>query len=125
MEIAIQGIKMGIPDKSLGPMTNHTTRITRQATGWRALKALIGVALVLLAGCLGPPTMHYDIQEYNKQALSAEEEMLLFNIGELHYTQPPHFMMLASISQSRTFSAGAGFQWTNPATWQVGPLLCR
>ena len=63
--------------------------------------------------------MHYDIQDYNKAAVSSEKEMLLFNIGALYYRQPPHFMMLSTISQSRTFSAMAGFQWTNPASWQV------
>lgn len=56
--------------------------------------------------------MHYDIQEYNKEALSSEKQMLLFNIGELHYKQPPHFMMLSSIAQTRSFSAGASFQWS-------------
>lgn len=77
------------------------------------------LVLVALIGCFGAPAMHYDIQDYNKAAVSSEKEMLLFNIGALYYRQPPHFMMLLTISQSRTFSAMAGFQWTNPASWQV------
>ena len=48
--------------------------------------------------------------------------MLVYNIGRLSEGQPPHFMMLASVSQSRTFSGTSGFQWsealaaTNPIT---------
>lgn len=103
-------------------MPDQTTKIIRQPAGWRWLEGLLSLTLVALTGCFGPPTMHYDIQQYNKQALSSEEEMLLFNIGELHYGQPPHFMMLSSVSQSRTFSAGAGFSWANPATWLAGPF---
>jgi hypothetical protein len=94
-------------------MSDQARKVVRQLTGWRALKVLIYLTLGMVTGCFGPPTMHYDIQEYNKEALDAEEQMLLFNIGELHYQQPPHFMMLSSIAQSRTFSASAGFQWTD------------
>ena len=123
-------------------MSHHDTRLVGRATGWHTLKALLGFLVVALAGCFGPPTMHYDVQEYNKQVVSSEKEMLLFNIGELYYKQPPHFMMVSSISQSRTFSASAGFQWSQiwnslfPATpndqlgqlakrsdaWQAGPF---
>lgn len=123
-------------------MPNQATKIGGQGAGRCGLKALAGLALVALAGCFGPPTMHYDVQEYNKQVVSSEKEMLLFNIGELYYKQPPHFMMVSSISQSRTFTASAGFQWSQiwnslfPATpniqlgqfakgsgtWQAGPF---
>lgn len=78
-----------------------------------ALEALLFLATIALAGCFGPPAMHYDIQEYNKQVVSSEKEMLLYNIAALHYDQPPHFMMLSNIAQTRSFSASAAFQWTN------------
>ena len=100
-------------------MPDQTRTIVRQAAGWRWLKGLLSLALVALTGCFGAEAMHYDIQEYNKQAVSSEKEMLLYNIAALHDGQPPHFMMLATISQSRTFSGTAGFSWTNPATWSV------
>src|SRR5260370_33617577 len=61
--------------------------------------------------------MRYDIQEYNKQTVMSEQKMLLFNIGRLNQDLPPHFMMLATVSQSRTFTETAGFKWSNPATW--------
>ncbi len=63
--------------------------------------------------------MRYDIQEYNKQTVSSEQKMLLFNLGRLNQGLPPHFMMLATVSQSRTFTGTAGFNWANPATWSV------
>jgi hypothetical protein len=92
-------------------MPNQATTLIVRSTGWRRLKAAIVLALMALAGCFGPPTMHYDIQEYNKQVVSSEQEMLLYNIGRLHYDQPPHFMMVSSVSQTRMFSAGLSFQW--------------
>jgi hypothetical protein len=75
---------------------------------------LISATLALLAfsGCFGAPAMHYDIQEYNKATVASEKEMLLYNVGALHFKQPPHFMMLSSVSQSRMFSASGSFQWS-------------
>jgi hypothetical protein len=56
--------------------------------------------------------MHYDIQEYNKQIVSSEQQMLLYNVGRLNRELPPHFMMLSSVSQTRMFSGSLSFQWT-------------
>lgn len=100
-------------------MPDQTRTIVGQAAGWRGLKGLLSLALVALTGCFGAEAMHYDVQEYNKQVVSSEKEMLLYNIGALHYGQPPHFMMLSSVSQSRTFTGSSGFNWANPATWSV------
>jgi hypothetical protein len=120
-------------------MSDQVRKVIRKS--WRGTKALIYLALVALTGCFGPPAMHYDIQQYNKAVLSSEEEMLLYNIGELHYKQPPHFMMLSEVDQTRTFTANAAFSWTNLSnrlfiangtksgittngtnTWQAGPF---
>src|SRR5580658_660378 len=104
-------------------MPNQATTLIVRSIGWRRLKASIGLVLVALAGCFGPPTMHYDIQEYNKQVVSSEKQMLLYNIGALHIRQPPHFMMVSSVSQTRMFSASTSFQWmTNPSIWTAGPF---
>jgi hypothetical protein len=104
-------------------MPNQATTLIVRSIGWRRLKALIGLVLMALAGCFGPPTMHYDIQEYNKQVVSSEKQMLLYNIGALHIRQPPHFMMVSSVSQTRMFSASTSFQWmTNPSIWTAGPF---
>jgi hypothetical protein len=122
-------------------MPDQATQVVGQTIGWRRLKAFIGLVFVVFAGCFGPQSMHWDIQEYNKQVVSSEKEMLLYNIGALHYKQPPHFMMLSSVSQTRMFSASAAFQWTHlwnslfiaPSTisavttngsnsWQAGPF---
>ena len=101
----------------------NRAKLVGQSTGWRRLKASIGLVLAALAGCFGPPTMHYDVQEYNKQVVSSEQQMLLYNIGRLNQNQPPHFMMVSSVSQTRTFSGGTSFQWmTNPSIWTVGPF---
>src|ERR1700731_2215456 len=100
-------------------MRNKGTKLVAPATGWRRLRSLIGLMLVALAGCFGPPAMRYDIQEYNKQTVMSEQKMLLFNIGRLNQDLPPHFMMLATVSQSRTFTGTAGFEWDNPTTWKV------
>jgi hypothetical protein len=72
-----------------------------------ALAAITG-----FVGCFGAPAMNYDIDEYNKAAVTSEKEMLLFNIGALHDKQPPHFMMLTTVSQTRMFTGSASFQWS-------------
>jgi hypothetical protein len=103
---------------------------TRSSCKWPFSRTISRLLVLALTGCFGPPTMHYDIQEYNKQILSSEEQMLLYNIAMLHENQPPHFMMLSNISQTRSFSAAAAFQWTHannsivtaPDTYQVGPF---
>jgi hypothetical protein len=80
------------------------------------------MASIALAGCFGPPTMQHDIEAYNQATVDSETDMLLYNIGQLSENQPPHFTMLSSVSQSRTFSAAGGFSWTqalaalNPVT---------
>jgi hypothetical protein len=102
-----------------GAMRNKGTKLVAPAMGWRKLRTLVGLVLVALTGCFGPRAMRYDIQEYNKQTVSSEQKMLLFNIGRLNQDMPPHFMMLATVSQSRTFTGTAGFKWSNPATWSV------
>ena len=92
-------------------MSDQARIVVRQLNGWRWLKASILVTLIALTGCFGARAMHYDIQSYNKSAVASEQEMLLYNIGRLHREQPPHFMMLSSIAQTRIFSATAAFQW--------------
>jgi len=76
------------------------------------LKCLLLVTVLAFTGCFGATAMHTDIQEYNKQIIFSEQEMLLYNIGRLQYHLPPHFMMLASIAQTREFSTSAAFQWS-------------
>ena len=100
-------------------MPDQRRNIVGRAAGWRGLKGLLSLALVGLTGCFGAEAMHYDVQEYNKQIVSSEKEMLLYNIAALHEGQPPHFMMLSSVSQQRTFAGSSGFNWANPATWSV------
>jgi hypothetical protein len=106
-------------------MHNKATRLIAPATGCRKLRAPVVLVLMALAGCFGPPTMHYDIQEYNKQVVSSEQQMLLYNIGRLNRNQPPHFMMLSSVSQTRMFSAGLSFQWTQLWNSLVTPSLAK
>jgi len=79
------------------------------------------VTVLAFTGCFGATAMHTDIQEYNKQIVSSEQEMLLYNIGRLHYRLPPHFMMLASIAQTREFSTSAAFQWSQVFT-AINPI---
>jgi len=57
--------------------------LVRTPAGGSGLKVLAGLALMVLTGCFGPPTMRYDIQEYNKQTIASEQKMLLFNLGRL------------------------------------------
>jgi hypothetical protein len=96
---------------------------------FRETKSLLFLLFWALEGCFGPPTMKYDIAAYNKNIVQSETEMLLYNIGRLADKQQPHFMMLSSVSQGRTFQANAGFQWSHVAsmlnpmtTWQAGPF---
>jgi hypothetical protein len=97
------------------------TAFAHERSVWAATTSL-AVVLFALSGCFGPHYMKDDIEAYNRAAVASEQEMLLYNIGRLHYDQPPHFMMLSSVSQTRTFSAGGGFQWSqalaalNPVT---------
>jgi hypothetical protein len=57
--------------------------------------------------------MHYDIQQYNKEVLSSEKEMLLYNIAALAEEQSPHFTMVSNISASRSFTSTSTFTFTN------------
>lgn len=93
-------------------MPDQARTLVRQRIGWLGLKVLLAPVLLALTGCLAPALMHHDIQAYNKEAVSSEQEMLLFNIGRLHSEQPPHFMMLSSVAQTRSVSAGLSFQWS-------------
>jgi hypothetical protein len=94
-----------------------------QFKNWIRINVLLCVSLMTLTGCFGPRTMRYDIQQYNKDVLESEKEMLLYNIASLHYDEPPHFMMLSSIAQTRSFSVGAAFQWTNLWNNLLVPLM--
>lgn len=92
--------------------THNTTRIRDRLLVWRILKAFTSLVLFTQTGCFGARYMKYDIDDYNRKYLAAEQSMLLYNIGLLRNDQPPHFMMLTSVNQTRTFSAGASFQWS-------------
>jgi hypothetical protein len=103
-------------------MHDQTRKIVGQAIGWRGLKGLLSLALVALTGCFGPTFMANDMDAYNRHYIDSETEMLLFNIGQLSHNQPPHFMMMPEVDQTRSFSGSGGFQWANPATWTAGPF---
>ncbi|MGB8682446.1 MAG: hypothetical protein WCD12_06135 [Candidatus Binatus sp.] len=95
---------------------------TAQMTIQQGLKGILSLGLVGLTSCsLGAPYMRVDIKAYNQDIVAAETDMLLYNIGLLHDHQPPHFMMLSSVSQSRSFSGGGGFQWSQ-ALAALNPL---
>jgi hypothetical protein len=106
-------------------MSDRARIVVRQLNGWRWLKALVLVVVIALTGCFGPYYMHDDIQKYNKAVVDSEEQMLLFNIGRLHDEQPPHFMMVSTVAQTRTFSAGLSFQWTQLWNSLVAPSLAK
>jgi len=91
--------------KRLAP--HASPALLRAKCGYRLI---VFIALVSLSACFGfgPRGMKYDIQKYNQATLDSETNMLLYNVGLLSQYQPPHFMMLASVSQTRTFSAAAG-----------------
>jgi hypothetical protein len=69
--------------------------------------------ILVLTGCFGPGAMHYDIQQYNKEVLSSEKEMLLYNIAALAEEQSPHFTMVSNISASRSFTSTSTSTFTN------------
>jgi hypothetical protein len=105
-------------------ITQNTNCLRDRLLVWRVLKLLMSLVLLTQTGCysFGAPYMSHDIDAYNRRYLAAEQSMLLYNMGLLRDDQPPHFMMLSSVNQSRTFSAGGGFQWSqalaalNPVT---------
>src|ERR1700722_11261148 len=78
----------------------------------RTFTLFLCLDMMIIAGCFGPITMSHDIDSYNHATINSETEMLVYNIGQLSEHQPTHFMMLASVSQSRTFSGTSSFQWT-------------
>jgi hypothetical protein len=67
--------------------------------------------------------MRWDIDAYNREYLDAEKHMLLFNVALLRHDQPPHFMMLSAVAQTRSFSAGAQFQWSHVWYSLIFPFL--
>ncbi len=93
-------------------ITQNTNRIRDRLLVWRVLKLLMSLVLLTQAGCFGPWSMKQDIDLYNRNIVDAETDMFVYNIGRLYDHQPPHFMMLSSVSQTRSFSAGGGFQWS-------------
>src|ERR1700730_7319905 len=97
-----------------GTMTRQSAKIAfSQRKNLRVLNLLVSLVLLAQAGCysFGAYSMPHDIAQYNQQYVDAENRMLLYNIGLLRYEQPPQFMMLSSISQSRAFTTGGSFQW--------------
>jgi hypothetical protein len=92
---------------SAGPII----RLPDQCITLRVL--LLNLMILVFTGCFGAGTMHYDIQQYNKEVLSSEKEMLLYNIAALGEGQSPHFTMVSNISASRTFTASSTFTFTN------------
>jgi hypothetical protein len=79
-------------------MSESATSIIRQPNARIALKAVLYLILIVSSGCFGPAGMHYDIQQYNKEVLSSEKEMLPYNIAAMNEGQPPHFMMVSNIA---------------------------
>jgi len=96
-----------------GRMSESATSILRQPNARIALKVILYLILIVSSGCFGPARMHYDIQQYNKEVLSSEKEMLLYNIAAMNEGQPPHFMMVSNIAATRTYSAAATFSYAN------------
>jgi len=94
-------------------MSNWKPKAPERVSVGSALKITGLLIAAVIQGCFGPPAMHYDIAAYNRDAETAEAEMLLYNIGQLSDERPPHFMMLQEVDQTRTFSAGGSFQWTH------------
>jgi hypothetical protein len=94
-------------------MSESAGLVVRQSHQRVALKVLLYLVILVSTGCFGPGAMHYDVQKYNKQVLSSEKEMLLYNIAALRREEPPHFMMVSNIAATRTYSAAATFSFTN------------
>ena len=65
--------------------------------------------------------MQHDIEAYNRATVDSETDMLLYNIGRLSKNEPPHFTMLSSVSQTRSFVGSAGFQWSQ-ALAAINPI---
>jgi hypothetical protein len=93
-------------------MNEFGTSTNDRSKASRTLRILIGLAVVGLAGCFGPTFMNMDMENYNRQIISGEEEMILFNIERLRNHEPPHFMTLSEVDPTRSFSSNASFQWT-------------
>jgi hypothetical protein len=94
-------------------MSESARPLTGLSAQRKTLKAAQYLMILVLAGCFGPAGMHYDMQQYNKEVLSSEKEMLLYNIAALREGQPPHFTMLSNVSASRMYTASSTFTFTN------------
>ena len=106
-------------------MSDQAWKLVRQLSGQRRLKVFVVAVVITLTGCFGPRYMRSDIQDYNKAAVASEEEMLLYNIGRLREEQPPHFMMLSTVAQTRSFSASLSFQWSQLWNSLATPSLAK
>src|SRR5260370_13744959 len=104
-------------------MSESVRTIIRQPNRRVVLRALLCLMILVLTGCFGSEAMHYDIQQYNKEVLSSEKEMLLYNIAALREGQSPHFTMVSNINASRTFTATASFTFTH--LWNKGFLATK
>jgi hypothetical protein len=94
-------------------MSGLARRRIKNRSGCQPLWWSLLLTTLIFAGCFGAQSMHYDVQQYNKEVLSSEQEMLLYNLAALHQGEEPHFMMVSNIAQTRSYSAGLSFTFSN------------
>lgn len=91
------------------------------------LRALVALLAANLSECFGPFALHHSLPQYDRNYLDTEETLLLLNIARVAYGEPPHFMVLSSISENVEFTSIATLQLTVPTantanTFQAGPF---
>jgi len=72
-------------------------------------KLWIGVLVLMLTGCVGPPALHRSVLGYDETTNQLDQEILLLNIARLSHEDPVHFTMTGSIAATFDFTTSGNF----------------
>ncbi|MFO1153792.1 MAG: hypothetical protein U1E42_09055 [Rhodospirillales bacterium] len=76
--------------------------------GAAASAVLVGIGLVALGGCVGPPALRESVLGYDETVSALDQQILLLNIARLAHDRPPHFTVTSSIAATFNFETAAG-----------------
>lgn len=83
-------------------------RPSRGIKGRGRLNLFGALSFLLLAGCLGPPTINRALLQYDQSLVQSQTALLLVNIARLQEGLPLHFITTGQVSAAFEFTARAG-----------------
>src|SRR5574340_1415332 len=83
------------------------------------------LAVLILAGCLSPPTLNRAVLAYDEAITDALSKELLINIARAHHHEPIHFTGVANIAATFDFRINAGAAPALTGEHEIGRASCR